>query len=52
MKHSPKIGLTVIIIIYVGFAFAFSQVTPFNKGPDEGINLDYIEPPSQEDTMD
>lgn len=35
-------GLSAILIIYLLLAFAFSQVTPFNKGPDEGINLTYI----------
>lgn len=35
-------GLSAILLIYLLLAFAFSQVTPFNKGPDEGINLAYI----------
>ncbi|MBN1219054.1 MAG: glycosyltransferase family 39 protein [Anaerolineae bacterium] len=43
-KHiTPSVGLVVVIIFYIILAIFFSQVTPFNKGPDEGINLDYIE---------
>jgi hypothetical protein len=38
-----SLGLIVILGIYLALAIAFSQVMPFNKGPDEGINLDYIE---------
>ncbi|MBE7470374.1 MAG: hypothetical protein DPW09_32690 [Anaerolineae bacterium] len=37
------LGLMALALVYVGLAFFFSQVMPFNKGPDEGINLDYIE---------
>jgi hypothetical protein len=32
----------MVVTLYIGFAWAICQVTPFNKGPDEGINLDYI----------
>ena len=38
----PLAILVIILVIYVAFALTFSQVTPFNKGPDEGINLDYM----------
>lgn len=37
------LGLLVVALVYLLLAFGFSQITPFNKGPDEGINLDYIE---------
>jgi hypothetical protein len=40
---SPLVGLIILIIIYLALAISFSQVIPFDKGPDEGINLDYIE---------
>ena len=44
--HTPRLtsllGFT-IAVVYLGLAVAISQVTPFNKGPDEGINLNYIE---------
>lgn len=36
------LGLTGVLLVYLLLAFNFSQVTPFNKGPDEGINYDYI----------
>lgn len=36
-------GLGLIALVYLLLAFGFSRVMPFNKGPDEGINLDYIE---------
>lgn len=42
-KRASFIGLVIIIFLYVLLAFAYSEVMPFNKGPDEGINLDYIE---------
>ncbi len=35
--------LVIVLVVYVALAFAISLVTPFNKGPDEGINLAYIE---------
>lgn len=37
------LALAFLLLLYTGFAVAYSQVMPFNKGPDEGINLDYIE---------
>ncbi len=42
MGKIHKFSLAAIIIIYIIFAFAFSEVTPFNKGPDEGSNLNHI----------
>lgn len=36
------LALVGVMVVYGLLAFNFSQVTPFNKGPDEGINLDYI----------
>lgn len=39
---SHKIGLSLLLVVYVALAVAFAEVMPFNKGPDEGINLDYI----------
>ncbi len=39
---SRKIGLIILLLLYVALASAFSRSMPFNKGPDEGINLDYI----------
>lgn len=36
------LALVGMMVIYILLAFNFSQVMPFNKGPDEGINLDYI----------
>jgi 4-amino-4-deoxy-L-arabinose transferase-like glycosyltransferase len=38
----PSFGLFFVLLLYVLLAIAFSQVMPFNKGPDEGINLSYI----------
>jgi len=40
---SPLVGLAIVLSVYIVLAISISQVTPFNKGPDEGINLDYIE---------
>jgi len=42
-NRSIWLGLTLMLVSYLVLAIAFSQVTPFNKGPDEGLNLDYIE---------
>ena len=41
-KLTPRLGLILALFFYVTVALAISHVTPFNKGPDEGINLDYI----------
>ncbi|MDM8520639.1 glycosyltransferase family 39 protein [Anaerolineales bacterium HSG6] len=41
-KYWTKLGLLLIITIYLLIAFSISQVTPFNKGPDEETNLAYI----------
>ncbi len=35
-------GLLAVTTLYLILAIAFSQVTPFNKGPDEGYHLEYI----------
>lgn len=35
-------GLAAVALVYLLLAFGFSQVTPFNKGPDEGYHLEYI----------
>ncbi len=32
-----------LITLFLLLAISYSQITPFNKGFDEGINLDYIE---------
>ena len=37
------LSFALLFGLYLLLAFAISEVTPFNKGPDEGINLDYIE---------
>lgn len=35
-------GLAVVLMGYLLLVLAFSQITPFNKGPDEGYHLEYI----------
>ena len=35
--------LSVVVVVYVVAAITFSELMPFNKGPDESINLDYVE---------
>jgi len=42
-SRNSLIGLVILIIIYILVTIALSEIIPFNKGPDEGINLDYIE---------
>ena len=39
---NPLVGLIGLLIVYLGIAIAFSQIIPFNKGPDEGYHLEYI----------
>jgi len=41
-KQWPTIGLLIIIGGYLLIAYGISQVTPFNKGPDEETNLAYV----------
>jgi 4-amino-4-deoxy-L-arabinose transferase-like glycosyltransferase len=36
------LGLVAVALVYLLLAFGFSQITPFNKGPDEGYHLEYI----------
>ena len=42
MRNWSFAGIGAVILLYISLAFVMSWVTPFNKGPDEGINLDYI----------
>src|SRR5688500_15859691 len=37
------LSFAVLFGLYLLLSFAISEVTPFNKRPAEGINLDYIE---------
>lgn len=37
------ISAAVLLSLYLLVSFSISEVTPFNKGPDEGINLRYVE---------
>lgn len=39
----PRLALGALIVCYLVLAVAFSEIIPFNKGQDEGVNLDYIE---------
>ncbi len=38
----PSYGLAILLSLYVLLTIGFSQVVPFNKGPDEETNLAYI----------
>ena len=37
-----RLALILLVIIYLALTLAFSQITPFNKGQDEGYHLEYI----------
>lgn len=43
MTVRVKTGLAMVLALYIVLAFVVSQVTPFNKGPDEETNLAYTE---------
>ncbi len=43
MELKPRFLILLLGLLYIGVAMAFSQVIPFNKGPDEETNLAYIE---------
>ncbi len=42
MELKPRFLIFLLGLFYVGLGIAFSQITPFNKGPDEGYHLEYI----------
>lgn len=42
LPRNLLVGLALVGLIYLMLAVTFSQVTPFNKGPDEGYHLEYI----------
>lgn len=43
MTRGVKLSLGGMLLLFVIFGLAISQVTPFNKGNDEGNNLRYLE---------
>ncbi len=42
MNNWFRLAAAIIAILYITIAFALSDVIPFNKGPDEGSNLNQI----------